>query len=61
MNDIEQSVTKLLLATKQLLEGLTQWSTSRISEQQVYDIFHSLTSQFAQAKRAFESADISMA
>ncbi|KAG2180329.1 hypothetical protein INT44_003331 [Umbelopsis vinacea] len=61
MNEIEQSVTKLLLATKQLLEGLTQWSTSRISEQQVYDIFHSLTSQFAQAKRAFESADISMA
>ncbi|KAH8553861.1 actin interacting protein 3-domain-containing protein [Umbelopsis sp. PMI_123] len=61
MNDIEQSVTKLLLATKQLLEGLTQWSTSQINEQQVYDIFHSLTSQFAQAKRAFESADISMA
>ncbi|KAM3580293.1 Bud site selection protein 6 [Umbelopsis sp. WA50703] len=61
MNDIEQSVTKLLLATKQLLDGLTQWSNGRINDQQVYDIFHSLTAQFAQAKRAFESADISMA
>ncbi|KAF9113943.1 Bud site selection protein 6 [Mortierella sp. AM989] len=39
INPIEATVTKLLVATKQLLEGLTLWSTRKMSEEQVSDIF----------------------
>ncbi|RUP50212.1 actin interacting protein 3-domain-containing protein [Jimgerdemannia flammicorona] len=57
---IEQTVTRLLVATKQLLEGLTKWSQNRMSEQQIYDIYNTLETQFASASIAFESAGIEM-
>ncbi|CAG8540081.1 4199_t:CDS:2 [Paraglomus occultum] len=46
MSNIEQSVTKLLVCTKQLLEGLTAWSQKRTTEQQVSDIYVKLIGEF---------------
>ncbi|KAJ2959745.1 hypothetical protein NQZ79_g4836 [Umbelopsis isabellina] len=48
-------------AIQRISDSISIVALARINDQQVYDIFHSLTAQFAQAKRAFESADISMA
>ncbi|RUS19747.1 hypothetical protein BC937DRAFT_87010, partial [Endogone sp. FLAS-F59071] len=57
---IDQTVTRLLMATKQLLESLTLWSNGRMSVQQIYEIFNFLCSQFTSASRAFEAANIPM-
>ncbi|KAF9356827.1 Bud site selection protein 6 [Mortierella sp. AD094] len=58
INPIEATVTKLLVATKQLLEGLTLWSTRKMSEEQVSDIFVQLATQFNLASQAFHDVNI---
>ncbi|KAG0354580.1 Bud site selection protein 6 [Podila minutissima] len=55
---IEATVTKLLVATKQLLEGLTLWSTRKMSEEQVSDIFVQLATQFNLASQSFHEVGI---
>ena len=57
---MESTVTKLLVATKQLLEGLTDWSQGRISEEQVSDIYVRLGNCFNAAVAAFTKEGISM-
>ncbi|KAF9917690.1 Bud site selection protein 6 [Lobosporangium transversale] len=57
-NPLEATVTKLLVATKQLLEGLTLWSTKKMTEEQVSDIFVQLATQFNLASQAFHEVDI---
>ncbi|KAG9533813.1 hypothetical protein KCU79_g22486, partial [Aureobasidium melanogenum] len=39
LSTIEKSVTHLLVATKQLLETLTQWSRNAASESEVSDVY----------------------
>ncbi|KAG0056527.1 Bud site selection protein 6 [Gryganskiella cystojenkinii] len=58
MNPIEATVTKLLVATKQLLEGLTLWSTRKMAEEQVSDIFVQLATQFNLASQSFHEVGI---
>ncbi|KAF9976730.1 Bud site selection protein 6 [Actinomortierella ambigua] len=58
MNPIEATVTKLLVATKQLLEGLTLWSVRKLTEEQVSDIFVQLATQFNLASQAFHEVGI---
>ncbi|KAF9436713.1 Bud site selection protein 6 [Entomortierella beljakovae] len=58
VNPIEATVTKLLQATKQLLEGLTLWSTNKMTEEQVSDIFVQLATQFNLASQAFHEVNI---
>ncbi|KAI1308410.1 Bud site selection protein 6 [Mortierella claussenii] len=58
INPIEATVTKLLVATKQLLEGLTLWSTRKMTEEQVSDIFVQLATQFNLASQAFHEVNI---
>ncbi|KAF9191811.1 Bud site selection protein 6 [Haplosporangium sp. Z 767] len=58
MNPIEATVTKLLVATKQLLEGLTLWSTRKMTEEQVSDIFVQLATQFNMASQSFHEVGI---
>ncbi|KAH8919459.1 AIP3-domain-containing protein [Atractiella rhizophila] len=57
---MESSVTRLLVATKQLLESLTKWSQGRITEQDVSDIYVRLGNEFNVACRAFSKEGISM-
>ncbi|KAG5366268.1 Bud site selection protein 6 [Yarrowia sp. B02] len=58
MNSIESSVTHLLVATKQLLESLTQWARGAASEQDVSDIYVNLGNEFNIACRAFLNAGL---
>ncbi|KAG0279264.1 Bud site selection protein 6 [Linnemannia exigua] len=58
MNPIEATVTKLLVATKQLLESLTLWSNRKVNEEQVSDIFVQLATQFNLASQAFHEVGI---
>ncbi|KAF9951254.1 Bud site selection protein 6 [Mortierella alpina] len=58
INPIEATVTKLLVATKQLLEGLTLWSTRKMTEDQVSDIFVQLATQFNLASQSFHEVGI---
>ena len=61
MSTIESTVTKLLVATKQLLESLTRWARGEASEQDVSDIYVNLGNEFNVACRAFLSAGIEVA
>ncbi|ORY79110.1 actin interacting protein 3-domain-containing protein [Protomyces lactucae-debilis] len=61
MGSIEASVTKLLIATKQLLESLTQWSRRLATENDVSDIYVSLGNEFNRAVICFQNAGIDMA
>jgi hypothetical protein len=58
LSQIEKSVTRLLVATKQLLETLTEWSRSRASESEVSDVYVSLGYEFNIACRAFSSIGV---
>ncbi|KAF9153238.1 Bud site selection protein 6 [Linnemannia schmuckeri] len=58
MNPIEATVTKLLVATKQLLESLTLWSNRKVNEEHVSDIFVQLATQFNLASQAFHEVGI---
>ncbi|KAG4303342.1 hypothetical protein PCK1_000306 [Pneumocystis canis] len=58
---IELSITKLLLATKQLLEVLNGWSHGTVEEHDVSDVYVRLGNEFNCASAAFlsEKIDIS--
>lgn len=53
-------MTRLLVAIKQLLEALTQWSTGRISENEVSDVYVRLGNDFNAAVAAFSQFNIDM-
>lgn len=57
---MESSVTRLLVATKMLLESLTKWSVGQRSEENVSDIYVRLGNDFNSAKLAFGSYGIDM-
>ncbi|KKY23897.1 putative actin-interacting protein [Phaeomoniella chlamydospora] len=58
---IEKSVTHLLVATKQLLETLTQWSRRQATEGEVSDVYVRLGYEFNLACRAFNSIGVETA
>ncbi|UJO24156.1 Bud site selection protein 6 [Fulvia fulva] len=58
LSTIEKSVTHLLVATKQLLETLTMWSTQRASESEVSDVYVRLGYEFNIACRAFNAIGV---
>ncbi|KAL4250489.1 hypothetical protein ABKN59_006966 [Abortiporus biennis] len=57
---VESAVTRLLVAIKQLLECLTQWSTQQASEAQVSDVYVRLGNDFNAAAAAFATFGIDM-
>ncbi|BDD55100.1 hypothetical protein MAP00_000653 [Monascus purpureus] len=58
ISQIEKSVTHLLVATKQLLETLTQWSRQQASENEVSDVYVRLGYEFNLACRAFNAIGV---
>lgn len=60
MADIEQSVSRLLMTTKKLLETLTAWSAGQVGDTAVYDEYNALEVHFANASQAFESVLLPM-
>jgi len=60
MSNIESSVTRLLVATKQLIETLTAWSRRQASETDVSDVYVRLGNEFNIARTCFERANIEM-
>ncbi|KAA8652174.1 hypothetical protein EYZ11_000501 [Aspergillus tanneri] len=58
ISQIEKSVTHLLVATKQLLETLTQWSRTQASENEVSDVYVRLGYEFNLACRAFNAIGV---
>ncbi|PHH73564.1 hypothetical protein CDD80_3728 [Ophiocordyceps camponoti-rufipedis] len=58
LSQIEKSVTHLLVATKQLLETLTQWSRKQASDSQVSDVYVRLGYEFNMACRAFTAINV---
>lgn len=60
MSNIESSVTRLLVATKQLIEILTAWSRRQASETDVSDVYVRLGNEFNIARTSFEHAGIEM-
>ena len=61
LSQIEKSVTHLLIATKQLLETLTQWSRHNATEGDVSDVYVRLGYEFNIACRAFNSIGVDTA
>lgn len=57
-SQIEKSVTHLLIATKQLLETLTEWSRHTATEGEVSDVYVRLGYEFNIACRAFTSIGV---
>ncbi|KAJ7189768.1 hypothetical protein B0H12DRAFT_958442, partial [Mycena haematopus] len=53
-------VTRLLVAIKQLLEALTQWSLLKIDENNVSDVYVRLGNDFNAAVAAFAAFNIDM-
>lgn len=60
MADIDASVMKLLISTKQLLEVVTQWSRLEANEKQVSDIYVVLGNEFNKVTVMFQNAGIDM-
>jgi hypothetical protein len=58
LSQIEKSVTHLLVATKQLLETLTQWSRGQATDMQVSDVYVRLGYEFNMACRAFTAINV---
>ncbi|KAG0652543.1 Actin-interacting 3 [Hyphodiscus hymeniophilus] len=58
LSQIEKSVTHLLVATKQLLETLTQWSRHQATDAQVSDVYVRLGYEFNIACRAFTAISV---
>ncbi|KAK3396976.1 actin interacting protein 3-domain-containing protein [Sordaria brevicollis] len=58
LSQIERSVTHLLVATKQLLETLTQWSRGNATDTQVSDVYVRLGYEFNMACRAFTAINV---
>ncbi|KAI9760309.1 MAG: hypothetical protein M4579_001713 [Chaenotheca gracillima] len=61
LSQIEKSVTHLLVATKQLLETLTQWSRHTATEAEVSDVYVRLGYEFNIASRAFNAIGVETA
>lgn len=61
LSQIEKSVTHLLIATKQLLETLTQWSRHNATEGDVSDVYVRLGYEFNIACRAFNGIGVDTA
>ncbi|KAG8887512.1 Bud site selection protein 6, partial [Tulasnella sp. 403] len=57
---VESAVTRLLVAIKQLLEALTDWSTGKLTETQVSDVYVQLGNDFNTCVIAFAAFDIDM-
>ncbi|CEI90222.1 hypothetical protein RMCBS344292_04550 [Rhizopus microsporus] len=53
-SEIEQNVSKLLQATKKLLESLTAWSFGELSDNQVHQDYQALDAHFSHISRTFE-------
>ena len=58
LSQIEKSVTHLLVATKLLLETLTQWSRGTATEVDVSDVYVRLGYEFNIACRAFNAIGV---
>ncbi|KAJ2906258.1 actin interacting protein 3 [Zalerion maritima] len=58
LSQIEKSVTHLLVATKSLLETLTQWSKGKATDTQVSDVYVRLGYEFNMACRAFTAINV---
>ncbi|KAG5989510.1 hypothetical protein E4U43_004485 [Claviceps pusilla] len=58
LSQIEKSVTHLLVATKELLETLTQWSRGQASDTRVSDVYVRLGYEFNMACRAFAAINV---
>ncbi len=58
LSQIEKSVTHLLVATKQLLETLTQWSRGQATDTLVSDVYVRLGYEFNMACRAFTAINV---
>ncbi|KAF1810254.1 AIP3-domain-containing protein [Eremomyces bilateralis CBS 781.70] len=58
LSQIEKSVTHLLVATKQLLETLTDWSRRQANENSVSDVYVRLGYEFNIACRAFNAIGV---
>lgn len=57
---VQTAVTRLLVATKHLLESLTQWSKGEISETGVSDVYVRMGNDFNSAVAAFQACGIDM-
>jgi hypothetical protein len=57
---VESAVTRLLVAIKELLESLTQWSEMNLSEEGVSDVYVRLGNDFNTAVHAFGLFNIEM-
>ncbi|RIB01241.1 actin interacting protein 3-domain-containing protein [Gigaspora rosea] len=55
---MESTITQLLVTTKSLLEALTAWSTGRVTEQQVSDIYVKLAIELNQVVHLFGQAGL---
>jgi hypothetical protein len=60
MSSIESIVTQLLVTTKLLLEGLTNWSKRRMTEKEVSDIYVKLGSELNTVVHIFGQSGIDM-
>ncbi|KAJ6581442.1 actin interacting protein 3-domain-containing protein [Mycena capillaripes] len=58
---VESAVTRLLVAIKELLESLTQWSQLKVDETTVSDVYVRLGNDFNAAVAAFAAFNIDMA
>jgi hypothetical protein len=57
---VESAVTRLLVSIKELLESLTRWSESKMSEEDVSDVYVRLGNDFNTAVHAFSLFSIDM-
>ncbi|BGP12182.1 hypothetical protein JCM10213_009334 [Rhodosporidiobolus nylandii] len=59
-SNLESTITRLLVATKQLLEGLAKWSRGEVSEEAISAIYVKLGNDFNVACAAFAREQIGM-
>ncbi|GAA5860348.1 hypothetical protein JCM8547_003470 [Rhodosporidiobolus lusitaniae] len=59
-SNLESTITRLLVATKQLLEGLAKWSRGEVNEEAISAIYVKLGNDFNVACAAFARENISM-
>lgn len=60
MSSIESIVTQLLVTTKLLLEGLTNWSKRRMTDKEVSDIYVKLGNELNTVVHIFRQSGIDM-